>query len=189
TEVQPEQTKVEAAAQTDGGGTPLADPVPAMRVKAAAETRRLEAVAKACGGKHPDIEAKAIEEGWDVTRTELEVLRAERPALPNVQTNDNPPPTAQILEAALCLSGGLQAVEKAYEPTILEAADRSFRSMGVQERRRSCGPPGAASTSAASCPTSPTSSSWKGSWRPSRPGRPSPPRGRSRTSRPSPATG
>ena len=38
-----------------------------MRRRIAAETRRVEAIRKVCAGKHPDIEAKAIEEGWDET--------------------------------------------------------------------------------------------------------------------------
>ncbi len=38
---------------------------------------------------HPSIEAKAIADGWDLTRTELEILRAERPTAPAVQTIDN----------------------------------------------------------------------------------------------------
>jgi adenine-specific DNA methylase len=42
-----------------------------MRRQLAAETRRVEAIRKVCAGKHPDIEAQAIEEGWDEARTEL----------------------------------------------------------------------------------------------------------------------
>ncbi len=31
-------------------------------------TRGVEAIRKLCAGKHPDIEPKAIEKGWDETR-------------------------------------------------------------------------------------------------------------------------
>jgi len=48
----------------------------------AAETRRVEAIRKLCGGKHPDIEAQAIEEGWDETKVELHILRASRRGTP-----------------------------------------------------------------------------------------------------------
>ena len=69
----PTPETVEAAAAEDG------DPVIAMRRRMAAETRRVEAIHRLTDGKHPDIEARAIEEGWDETRAELEVLRASRP--------------------------------------------------------------------------------------------------------------
>ena len=66
--------KVEAAAAPD--------PVVDMRKKVAAETTRIQAIRDVCNSKHTDIEAKAIEEGWDVTKCELEVLRASRPKAP-----------------------------------------------------------------------------------------------------------
>ena len=50
-----------------------------LRKTAAEETRRIAEVRKICGGEYPEIEAKAIDEGWDLTRCELEVLRASRP--------------------------------------------------------------------------------------------------------------
>jgi hypothetical protein len=46
---------------------------------AAAERKRIAAITKVCGGKHDEIEAKAIEEGWSTEKVELEVLRASRP--------------------------------------------------------------------------------------------------------------
>ncbi|MBL8892489.1 MAG: hypothetical protein JNL67_21110 [Planctomycetaceae bacterium] len=50
-----------------------------MRIEAAAESKRIAGIRKVCAGKHPEIEARAIEEGWSVTKTELAVLRIERP--------------------------------------------------------------------------------------------------------------
>ncbi|MCA9222872.1 MAG: hypothetical protein KDA71_21280, partial [Planctomycetales bacterium] len=47
-----------------------------IRAQAAAEVSRIAAVRQLCGGRFPEIEAKAIREGWDATRCELEVLRA-----------------------------------------------------------------------------------------------------------------
>ncbi|MCX5684954.1 MAG: hypothetical protein NT049_14910, partial [Planctomycetota bacterium] len=38
-----------------------------IRAQAAAETTRVSAVRKVCAGKHDDIEAKAVGEGWDVS--------------------------------------------------------------------------------------------------------------------------
>jgi hypothetical protein len=91
-------------ADKDGGA--VADPVLDIRAKALAETKRIEAVRKVCAGKHPDIEAKAIEEGWDVKDTELAVLRAGRPKPPDVGTGE-PPADGKVLAAAVCLVGGL----------------------------------------------------------------------------------
>ena len=48
-----------------------------LRLCAATESKRQAAVIKATK-EFPDIQAKAIEEGWDADRTELEVLRASR---------------------------------------------------------------------------------------------------------------
>ena len=73
-----------SASDTSGAG---GDPVTDMRRRMAAETRRVEAIRKVCAGKHPDLEAKAIEEGWDESRTELHVLRASRPQVPAVASH------------------------------------------------------------------------------------------------------
>jgi len=45
-----------------------------IRAAAAAESKRINSVRTICGGKHADIEAKAIEEGWDESKCELEIL-------------------------------------------------------------------------------------------------------------------
>ncbi len=59
-----------------------------MRIEAAAESKRISGIRKVCAGKHPEIEARSIEEGWSVTKTELAVLRIERPkALINRRAN------------------------------------------------------------------------------------------------------
>ncbi len=116
---------------------PATAPTPAeqMRVEAAAEATRIAAVRKACGGKHTDIEAKAIGEGWDATRTELEVLRAGRPSAPmaHIRSVDQGV-TALVLEAACYQSAKLSGIEKLYDEKTLEAADRRFHgSVGLQE--------------------------------------------------------
>jgi phage major head subunit gpT-like protein len=118
--------KVQASAADDSN-------VSAMRQAAAAEVRRIEAVRKACAGKHPDIEAKAIEEGWDVKSTELEVLRASRPAAPAAHTGGtaNGP---QVFEAVALMASGLPTsrLEASYNEQTLEAADK-LRGIGIQE--------------------------------------------------------
>ena len=108
-----------------------------MRQRVAAESRRIEAVRKVCDGKYPDIEARAIESGWDATRTELEVLRASRPKAPMVQTqgsNDSDRNSGLVLEAACMLTAKLGDVEKLYDERTLDAASRRYRGgIGLQE--------------------------------------------------------
>jgi len=104
-----------------------------LRKAAAEETRRIVNIRKICKGQFPVIEARAIDEGWDLTRCELEVLRASRPAAPAVHSAPDAP-TPQVLEAvALSASGGSGAfLEASYGAQILEAADR-LRGIGIQE--------------------------------------------------------
>src|SRR5690606_12110475 len=91
------------------GATP-AEPVvqapEAIRAQAAAEMKRISAIQKLCGTKHGEIAAKAVEEGWDATRTELEVLRADRPAAPAAHIPDQTV-TDDILLAAACQAARL----------------------------------------------------------------------------------
>ena len=89
-----------------------------IRAEAAAETARIAGVRRLCAhgnGRHAEIEAKAIGEGWDVARTELEILRAERPQVSAVRAPGagGDATSARALEAALCLSAGLSEAEVA----------------------------------------------------------------------------
>ncbi len=134
---QTQQGKVEAAAQTDGAGKDaapaVADSAAEIRAAALAETKRIDAIRKVCAGRHADIEAKAIEEGWDAGQTELEVLRAERPKAPAAHIRDSNV-DADVLAAAVCLSGGMKADESRFDAKVLEAASRRFRTgIGLQE--------------------------------------------------------
>jgi len=115
------------------GGVIAADPVADMRAKAAAEETRIAAVRKVCGSDHADISAKALREGWDVTRTELEVLRADRPKAPAAHVVDQTVNGA-VLEAACMLTAKLGDVEKVHDEKTLDAASRRFRGgIGLQE--------------------------------------------------------
>ena len=109
------------------------DPIAEMRQQVAAETRRIEAIRKACAGKYADIEAKAIEEGWDATKAELHVLRASRPnvAAVTAQPRNTSP---QVFEAAALMASGVSTnqIEAAYAEPVLEAADK-LRGIGIQE--------------------------------------------------------
>ena len=110
-----------------------ADPVADMRARAAAEQERIAAVRKVCGDQYAGICAQAIRDGWDVTRTELEVLRADRPKAPAAHVPDNSM-TTTVLEAACMVTGRIADAEKMYDEKTLDAASKRFRGgIGLQE--------------------------------------------------------
>jgi len=135
-EAQKTETQPTAGAE---GATPAqtveaaADPAAEMRTAAAAEQERINAIRKVCGAEHGEIAARAIAEGWDATRTELEVLRASRPKAPAVHVAETSV-TGQVLEAACLLTAGLGDVERLHDEKTLDVAARRFRGgIGLQE--------------------------------------------------------
>jgi len=143
TATEPENTEVQAGgqeadperSQSDSSSlqSPASDVVTQIRSEAATETQRIAAIRRICAGKHADIEARAISEGWDTTRCELEVLRANRPKAPAMHVSDNIV-TGTVLEAACMLTAGLPTVDKLFEPRTLDLADKRFRGgIGLQE--------------------------------------------------------
>lgn len=108
-----------------------------LRAAAGVEVGRIGAIHKLCSN-HPEIEAKAVAEGWSQEKAELEVLRASRPTPPAIVTGGKPL-TPLVLEAAIRLGGvePSERIEKAYDEKILEAAD-AFRHMGLKELIAMC---------------------------------------------------
>jgi hypothetical protein len=134
-------TEAEAAHTVSATETAVAteiDPIADLRRKRATELRRINRIAEVCAGGHPDIEAQAIEDGWDDTRTELAVLRAERPRAPAVGSS-TPGLTTRTLEAAACLSAGIaeDSLQREYGERTLEAA-YSLRHIGLRELVAEC---------------------------------------------------
>lgn len=132
---------IAARATQDVSDAPRPDdqnaPMMQMRKQMAEETRRIQAIRSTCEGKHPDIEAQAIEEGWDVTKTELHVLRASRPQVPVAiqgTGQSSRPSNPQVFEAVALMASGLPSsrVQALYAEPVLEAADK-LRGIGVQE--------------------------------------------------------
>jgi hypothetical protein len=131
---------IAARATQDVSDAPRPDdqnPMMQMRKQMAEETRRIQAIRSTCDGKHPDIEAQAIEEGWDVTKTELHVLRASRPQVPVAMQGAGsrlPGGNPQVFEAVALMASGLPSsrVQALYAEPVLEAADK-LRGIGVQE--------------------------------------------------------
>ncbi|HXH25103.1 MAG TPA: hypothetical protein VNI78_07635, partial [Vicinamibacterales bacterium] len=115
-----------------GEGTDATPPIARLRAEAAAESRRIAEIRRICGGgvvgggKHAEIEARAIAEGWDADRTELAVLRADRPTLAagGVRGDTDTAQSGRALEAALCLTAGLpeKQVGQWYDERTMNAA-------------------------------------------------------------------
>jgi hypothetical protein len=110
--------------------TPPSDPTADIRAKAAAESTRISAI-EAMGAKYTNIapdesatlKAKAIGEGWDTRDAELAFMRADRPKAPAIHASSKDIST-EVIQAALCRSGGLRGLDKAFKPEVLEASDQ-----------------------------------------------------------------
>lgn len=153
--------KTTASLAAQNGGPPSSEPMPAVtppntepsmtltppvvgstvptltteevRAQALAETNRITAVRRLCAGRHSEIEAQAIRDGWDVQRTELEILRADRPRTPGPGSHDGVS-TQRVLEAACLMTAKLGNLERHYDERTLTAAHERFRgSLSLQE--------------------------------------------------------
>ena len=113
---------------------PVPDVAAEMRARAAAESERINAIRRQCANQHPEIEARAIREGWDSIRCELEILRTARPAAPVIVPSVDKSVTSDVLEAACALTAKLVRVEDHYDEEVLDRAHKRFRgSIGLQE--------------------------------------------------------
>ena len=107
----------------------------AIIARAKAERRRLATIRalieEAASSRYVDIElleriaARAEDEGWDVQRTELEILRATRPRVREIGQRQKTY-TPAVIEAALCLSCGIPderlAQDRDYGEKVVEQA-------------------------------------------------------------------
>lgn len=91
----------------------------------AAERARVGQIMKLTA-RHPQIAAKAVAEGWDSTRTELEVLRASRPQAPMAMVSAYAPAvTTEVIEAAFAFRMGLEPLARKHmKPEVLDQAHR-----------------------------------------------------------------
>lgn len=143
---------IAAAGGTGSDPTDPADPGTAeqviadLRARRAAEIGRQDAIMKACGVKHGELQAKAIREGWSVEKTELEVLRAERPAPKDLPAGGGGNPggglakmAAAVAFAAICATSGMseEAIAKSLpeaerQAVMNEAMSGKMRGFGIQ---------------------------------------------------------
>ncbi len=105
-----------------------ADMVRSLRTAAASETKRIAAIRRIFAGQRGDIESRAIEEGWDETRAELEKLRLDRPAAPGIAASraGDRYPAERLIEAAMALSRNIAQPERHYAADLLQAAEDRF---------------------------------------------------------------
>lgn len=90
----------------------------------AAELARVESIRRICAGRHADIESRAVADGWDATRTELEVLRADRPKVTGIRMVQRAGSIETIEAAVLTRMGKAALGEKTLGPAAIEQAGR-----------------------------------------------------------------
>jgi hypothetical protein len=107
--------------------------IEAMRLAHATELDRIAAIRRIYNGTLPSVEARAIREGWNLEKAELEKIRASRPEVPAIHVPQNAI-NSNVLEAACYLAAGLTNIEEVTEEQSLDVAARRFRGgIGLQE--------------------------------------------------------
>lgn len=97
----------------------------AHRDALAIEAERVSAINRVASG-NPEIQAKAIREGWTAEKAELEVIRASRPAI-HAGSPATDVPESRIIEAAVMQAARHPGVEKLYTDKELSAASMRYR--------------------------------------------------------------
>ena len=125
-----------AAATVHPEPAPDAGAIAAEAMKA--ERARVVAVKAVCGGEFPEIEAKAVAEGWTKEQTSDAVLaayRAKQPTTtaPSVTVRKGTEMTAKHLEAALSLRAGIDGDSLAREMGE-ETVESAMRDMDIPLR-------------------------------------------------------
>lgn len=96
---------------TAAAPTPTVDAQAVADQAIRAERERVAMVRAICNGEFPDIEAQAINEGWDKNQTNEAVLKAFRQkqpvTAPTITVKKTPEMSAKHLEAALSLRAGI----------------------------------------------------------------------------------
>lgn len=137
-----QETETTVTATGEGESTvpqiPPRDFIDDWRNKFAAERERIAAISRVCDGEYPEIEAQAIREGWDVNRTELEILRASRPKAPPIHSAPTVA-SARVLEAAVWMSANVEEKDclREFGEQTLEAA-HPLRQIGLRELVAEC---------------------------------------------------
>ena len=112
---------------------PALSPVDAMRGEATNEVKRITAISALCGGKHGELQAKAIDAGWTSERTELEVLKAGRAEFHIGRGALQTDVSKRVLECVVRMNSTTpdSVIAKAYDEPTLDMASK-HRRMGVR---------------------------------------------------------
>ena len=103
-------------------------PVVAATAEVAVESPKVEAAASDA------LKAEIVSLTEKVSKMEkLLATRDERPAAPAVHVTTPSAPSAEVIEAAFALQGGLPNVEKTFKPEVLEAAHKARRELSLGE--------------------------------------------------------
>lgn len=140
--------KIEAAQEDEPADEP--DPIHARREAEATETERCDRIREICATANPQIEIKAdgksrkvslqahaIREGWDVTKVELEAIRAARPTGgPYINTGAGNEMSEAAITAACARSAGISekvAFAGLDDKTKEIAASKKLRGIGLHQ--------------------------------------------------------
>ncbi len=129
------KTSDKVTASQDDGNKIVQASVDQMRTELVGEKKRVLDIQKVCAGEHDDVEVKAIEAGWDDERTELEILRKDRPTVTAIHMKDNTP-DSKVLEVAVLTAGRFsqKEIEAKYDEKTLDEAHRKYQgTIGLQE--------------------------------------------------------
>jgi phage major head subunit gpT-like protein len=126
-------------------GNPMSDELNQKPVEAAVPTteapanvaaeNKVEPIVAAKGGDGAsliDVDSIAAKVVERIKADNLAAIRASRPAAPAVHVVERAE-GPEVVQAALCLAGGLGGVEKTFDPRTLEAAHKRSRTIGLQE--------------------------------------------------------
>jgi len=97
---------------------------------------KVESVVAAKGGDGAsliDVDSLAAKVVERIKADNLAAVRASRPSAPAVHVVERATESPGVVQAALCLAGGLANVEKAFDSRTLEAAHQRSRTIGLQE--------------------------------------------------------
>lgn len=109
-----------------------------------AERERVSAISAACGGEFPEIQAKAVAEGWTIEATNaalVSALRKRGPAPAPTVTVKAAAPTEKVLAAALAITAGIDEADLAKGGSEAEKAVEAaakYAGIGLRDVVREC---------------------------------------------------
>ncbi len=117
------------------------DVITDIRAQIAEEHKRIAKIRELCGDEHPDICAKAVEQGWSAQKTELEILKSGRSTVGIAvrRGSAGEPVNTNVLEAATLITLGYDDKEMlaGYDDKVVDQAER-IRGIGLKDLCLAC---------------------------------------------------